>query len=282
MQQKSASIAANVIGIDTTKYSTASDYTQDTYFNVLPQENIRYTLQSEGSKLDLYYTFVGGKLEKIHVLEVQGNLQSQKALPSDILSSAKYFLTNYRSFTGNDFYESLSSMLPSEVANKNSTALFENVKMTVTSLEQSTTFKWTYALNGIEAPDKCVALNYENGFLSYFIDNWDLYQIANTNFEVSSQKAIDIAMNSAKEFTWATVTSDNKTITGLKYTVTNAMEYSTVFANSLFIDKTRGQDPLMLYPMRHIWVSFDKFYPCNVYGMNVYIWADTGEIAYMQ
>jgi hypothetical protein len=48
------------------------------------------------------------------------------------------------------------------------------------------------------------------------------------------------------------------------------------------MDNPRDQDPLMLYPMRHIWVSFDKFYPCNVYGMNVYVWADTGEIGHLQ
>ena len=34
--------------------------------------------------------------------------------------------------------------------------------------------------------------------------------------------------------------------------------------------------------MRYVWVSFDKFYPGNVYGMNVYVWADTGEIGHMQ
>jgi hypothetical protein len=58
--------------------------------------------------------------------------------------------------------------------------------------------------------------------------------------------------------------------------------WQTIFSNSIFMDNQRGQDPLTLYPMRHIWVSFDKFYPCNVYGMNVYVWADTGEIGHLQ
>ena len=88
-------------------------------------------------------------------------------------------------------------------------------------------------------------------------------------------------MAKAKDFTWATVV-DNKTIEGLKYNVTNAMVWTTTFASSLFMDNPRGQDHLTLYPMRHIWVSFDKFYPGNVYGMNVYVWADTGEIGHFQ
>jgi hypothetical protein len=88
-------------------------------------------------------------------------------------------------------------------------------------------------------------------------------------------------MAKAKDFTWAAVVG-NKTVEGLKYNVTNAMVWTTCFANSLFMDNPRDQDPLMLYPMRHIWVSFDKFYPGNVYGMNVYVWADTGEIGHIQ
>ncbi len=34
--------------------------------------------------------------------------------------------------------------------------------------------------------------------------------------------------------------------------------------------------------MYHVWVSFDKFYPGNIYGMNIYVWADTGEINYVK
>lgn len=80
VQQKGIVITNNVIGVDSAKYSAISEYKQDSYLDVLPQENMRYTLEAQGSKIDLYYTFVNGKLEKIHVLEVQGNLQMQKSL----------------------------------------------------------------------------------------------------------------------------------------------------------------------------------------------------------
>jgi len=33
--------------------------------------------------------------------------------------------------------------------------------------------------------------------------------------------------------------------------------------------------------MHHVWVSLDKFYPGNVYGFNVYVWADTKEVYYI-
>jgi hypothetical protein len=197
------------------------------------------------------------------------------------VDNAKDFLKSYQNYTKNAFYADLESMLDNIDTVKNTTVTSENVKLAVTTQESSTTFKWTYTFNGIEAPDKCVALRYETGFLSYFIDNWDIYKIGSTEVNVSQQKAIEIAMDKAKSFTWGT-TLDNKTCEDLKYNVTNAMVWETVFANSLYMNNPRGQDLLTLYPVRHIWVSFDKFYPCNVYGMNVYVWADTGEIGQIQ
>jgi len=282
VQQEGLSVTDEVIGVDLTKYATASeDYRQDLYLDVIPQENVRYTLETDGGKLDFYYSFVNEKLQKIHVLEVQGTPQMQKAISANPLDLSRDFLSAYQDYTENALYGELRSMLNTIEANKNATQIYGNTKLVATVQDNSATFRWTYTFNGIEAPDKCVALHYENGFMSYFIDNWDLYKIANTNVNLSEQQTIDIAMTEAKNFTWATV-SDNETLIGLKYNVTNAMVWKTVFANSLCMDNPRDQDPLMLYPMRHIWVSFDKFYPCNVYGMNVYVWADTGEIGHLQ
>ena len=214
--QKGIAITNNVIGVDLAKYSSSSEYKQGLYLDILPQENMRYTLEAQESTLDLYYTFVEGKLERIHVLEVQGDLQMQKSISASSLDNAKDFLKSYQNYSKNAFYGNLESMLTNVDANKNATAISRNIKLAVTAQDDSTTFRWTYTFNGIEAPDKCVALHYENGFLSYFIDKWDLYKIGTTSVNISEQKAIDIAMAHAKAYTWATVI-DNKTVEDLKY-----------------------------------------------------------------
>jgi hypothetical protein len=282
IQQESMAVADNVIGVDLAKYPAASeDYRQDLYLDVIPQENLRYTLETNESKIDIQYTFVKGKLQKIHVLDNVGSPQMRKALSDNALDLSKDFLSNYQSYTDNAFYGELKSTLDTVEANKNVTAVFGNKKLSVTTQEDSTTYRWVYTINGIEAPAKCVALKYENGFLKYFIDNWDLYKIGSTAVNVSEEQAIDVGMARAMNVTWST-TLDNETFVGLQYNVTGAMIWKTVFTSSLFMDNSRDQDPLMLYPMRHIWVRFDKFYPCYVYGMKVYVWADTGEIAHSQ
>ncbi|MBN1358677.1 hypothetical protein JW988_07905 [Candidatus Bathyarchaeota archaeon] len=284
IKQEGVAVTSNVIGVDVAKYTTVSkDYQQDLlYLDVLPQETLRYTIEADGSKLDIYYTFVNGKLQKIHVLDNLGSPQMQKAISANALDMSKDFLINYQEYSKNAFYGELKSTLDTVDANKNVTATFGNMKLSVTEKAISTTFRWVYTFNGIEAPDKCVALKYENGFLKYFIDNWDLYKIGSTTVNVSEEQAIDIGMSRAMNATWSGTFENNETFVGVKYNVTGAMVWKTVFANSLFMDNPRDQDPLMLYPMRHIWVSFDKFYPCYVYGMNVYVWADAGEIGHSQ
>jgi hypothetical protein len=60
----------NVIDLDTTKYMISSrECAKDTYLGVIPQENIRYTLDDKESKLDILYTFTDGNVRVIHVLE---------------------------------------------------------------------------------------------------------------------------------------------------------------------------------------------------------------------
>ena len=44
----------------------------------------------------------------------------------------------------------------------------------------------------------------------------------------------------------------------------------------------RSSDPLTLYPMWRIGVGLDKYYPGNVYGIYVDVWADTGQVRDMQ
>jgi hypothetical protein len=171
-------------------------------------------------------------------------------------------------------------MLNAVDVGKNSTITYGNTKLETTTSEKYESFRWTYTYNGIEAPSKCVSLGYENGFLKYFVDNWDLYTIGGTEVKVSEEQAISTAMDQARTFSWNMGTG-NSTLKVKDYNVANAMVWETLFCSNLDVATPRSQDPFMLYPIRHVWVSLDKFYPGNVYGFNVYVWADTGEVCYI-
>lgn len=283
-QQKGLTTLSDVINIDTAKYTiNTKQYPQESYFGVLPKETIRYDLYTNGSKLEALYTFVNGKLLMVDVLENHGSPRLTKTV-NGVSEMAKDFLNNYQAYSKNPLYGELRSMLVDIDPNKNLTKTIGNTKFEVNTLQGNFTdrcvFRWTYTFNGIEAPDKVVALGYKNGFLNYFFDSWDLYKIGSTEVNISEEYAINIGMARARNYSWPIGT--NGTLRIQNFNVTNAMVWETVFRSSLVADIARNDNLLVLYPMRHVWVSLDKFYPGNVYGFNVYVWADTGEVANIQ
>jgi hypothetical protein len=84
-----------------------------------------------------------------------------------VIRTAKDFLGNFETYSRNVLYGILESTLTTVDSSKNSTSISGNMKLDVTVKGESTTFRWTYSYNGIDAPDKCVVLSYENGFLKY-------------------------------------------------------------------------------------------------------------------
>jgi hypothetical protein len=277
IEQKGLTTLNDVVGLDLAKYATISkEYPADSYLDVVPQENVRYNIESNGSKIEMFCTFIDGNLQRINVLENDGSPITTKAVTNTV-DMAKDFLTEYQSYSGNAFYGDLASTLNDVVANKALTTVDGNTKLEVTASGSSSTFRWTYVYDGIEAPAKCVVLSYDAGFLKYFIDNWDLYKIGSTDINLSEKEAIDTGLTSAKDFSWMIGSGDNK-YEVKDFNVTQAMVWETIFSNSPSADTARNQDPLTLYPMRHVWVSLDKFYFGNVYGIEVFLWADTKDV----
>ena len=292
VQEKGSSILSNVISVDTAKYTIKPQkYPQDSYLGVVSQENVRYTLNANESKIDMLLTFANGNLRMIHVLESQGKPYLTKSIIQEVqlenttvhvvntVETAKVFLSNYETYISKSLYNGLSAMLDDVDANQNLTKISGNVKLEVSVSNDLTVFKWMYSMGGVDAPSKLVALGYKNGFLKYFIDNWDLYKIGSTTVNLSEKEAIDIAIGQANSFSWNMSTEDNNAVKITNFKVTGAMIWKTVFASNLESEVPRSADPLVLYPVRHVWVSLDKFYPGNVYGIEVFLWADTKEVA---
>ena len=289
--QKGLAISKDVLGFDTNENTTLKQLSQNSYKDVIQQENILISFGTNQNKLDMIQTFADGELRKIYVLEPKGNPEltdlsyesfqvGDDTFYNNIFNEVKHakeFLSEYNSYTEKSIYNTIATTLNSVKADKNETTISGNIKFEIIVTEKAKTFRWTYVNNGVEAPSKCVIFGYEDGYLKYFIDNWDLYTIGSTQINTSEKKAIEIAMEASESFSWNMGSGENKA--AIKdFTVANAMLWETVFCSSLYADEFRSEDALTLYPIHHIWVSLDKFYPGNVYGFNVYVWADTGEV----
>ena len=203
---KGLSVISQVAGFDPTKYHTVPTLAAvGPNFGNLPTENIRYTLDSNLSHIEILETYSGNHLQIIDVLQNSGSLQPVTA-PLTSVGMAENFLLRYQAYTANSFYGQLASMLNEADSTKNSTVIIGNIKLDVTiiagnfSLENMITFTWYYTAGGINTLDKCVSLSYKDGLFKGFIDTWDLRKIGSTTINLSENQAINIAMQNAKNY----------------------------------------------------------------------------------
>jgi hypothetical protein len=284
-QQKGLAILRNVVGLNLTKYSVTTKEIpanqQASYFGVVPQENVGYELASGESRLKTLYTFVRGKLQMIHVLETEGTPSLIKpATITNPVEMAKDFLGNYQAYTADSIYGELKPMLDKVDASKNTTKLSGNTQLDVSAIDSYTTFRWTYMFNGVITPSKVVALGFKNGFLKYFVDNWNLYGVGSTNINLSKKEAIAIALDTAKAYNWS-VKLDADTLETKNFNESNVRWTALLFDDSLGAGKARSEDILTVYPVWRVGVALNKWYG-NMYGIEIDIWADTKEVRRVQ
>jgi hypothetical protein len=273
---KVLTILEEVVGLNMAEYSTDLEFYAQApflYYDVLPQEDVKYLLGSNESELEVICAFVDEKLRSMNIYINDGSPLTTQPFTTP-LEMAKDFLDRYQAHSEESYYSAMRSMLNNIEADKNVTKTVEDIKLEVTVTANRTDVRWKYVFNGVEATSKCVALNFKQGFLKYFIDSWSFWTIGSTDLNVSEDEAIEIAMNAAEDHSWnlsrgTTVTEFN--IVGVSETKLSIGNYPTK-------NESRGGDPLTLYPGWRVKLYFDKLYPGQVYGLDIAIWADTGEV----
>ncbi len=279
--EKVLTVLEEVVGLDIARYSTDLEFYAQApflYFEVLPQEDVKYTLESNESKLEVICAFADQKLRSLNIYINDGLPITTK--PTTIpLEMAKDFLDKYPSYSEASYYSTMRSMLDSVEANKNTTKAVGDIKLEVTVTANRTDFRWNFCFNGVEATSKCVVLNFKDGFLKYFIDTWSLYTIGSTDLILSEEEAIEIAMNAAETYSWnVSMGGDNPPVTVTEFNIMGVFETELSLGNYPTKDESRGGNPLTLYPGWSVKLYFDKLYPGNVYGLDIGVWADTGEV----
>jgi hypothetical protein len=282
-QEKGLSILNNVVGLDLSRYTVTAEEAQTdstaSYLGVIPQENVEYDLTSEGNKLNALYTFANGKLQMIQVLENEGSPHTTLSV-SSARELAQGFLSNYQTYTKDSVYGELRSTLDNVDASKNATKTSGNTQLEVSAIDGYTTFKWTYTFNGVIAPSKFVALGFNNSFLTAFVDYWQLYKIGSTRVRLSEKEAAAIALETAKDYSWSLKLEDDA-LDAENFNESNVRWTSLIFDNSLEAGKARSEDRLELYPVWRMGIALNKWYG-QMYGIQVDIWADTGEVRCVQ
>jgi hypothetical protein len=278
--QKGLSIINSVAGVDVAKYFVSSNQSKQ-FLNITGtnEQQISYLMQSSNSKINVSCVFSNDKLHMLYVLGSEGSPEMITIITGNVGDKAQNYLSNYATFTQNSLFADLSNSIKNIDVTKNSSVTYSNFKLQVNtgSVDNYTTFSWMYTNNGVDAPEKSVAVGYQNGELKYFVDAWSIYSIGSVDMKLSEKDAVSIAMQKARDFSYQ-VGSGNNAVTVSGLNVTCVKDIQLLFCDDTNSDNSRSNVSTVLYPMWRIGVGLDKWYPDYVYGVYVDIWADTGQV----
>jgi hypothetical protein len=262
-QEKMMNFLSDIVELDLTKYTLTPRTLPQSSFIGVPLDANEIILSSDQSYMRVFFDFVNGNVRRVSFLDNTGVPQMKKPVGTP-LEMAKDFMSNYQVFTGDSFYGTLRSMLDSVSGGEDYTQTLGNVKfdLFIDDTDDYETFGWTYTYNGINAIPKGVFLSYQNGFLTMFMDNWNLYTIGNTVINLSEEEAKSIAVTASKKY---------------GHELSGAVNATLFFCPAYSADKPRGQDPLTFYLAWRVEVEYAEWSD-NVNGVIVEIWADTKEI----
>lgn len=277
-KEKGLSILSNVLRIDLTKYNVTSEENQHSDSSGLTINSVFYTLTAtNGNKVTVLVEFTNGKLYMLHVLEV-GTLYLSRPAISSSTELAKNFLSNYQTFTSDPIYGELMAPLNNLDVSQNVNITSGNCQLQVyDGNSQRPSFKWYYTYNGVAAEySKFLSIGFNNGFIEILVDKWQLYKIGSTNVNISEQQAKAIALETTKTY-FSNRNLDNDAFDHKNFNESNVKWTALFFIGSLDTDKTHPGGEFTLYPVWRVGVALNRWYG-NMYGLEVEIWADNGEI----
>ena len=276
-KEKGLSILNNVLKIDLTKYNITSEENQHSDASGLTTNSIFYTLTANGNKVTVLVEFAYGKLYMLHVLEVGALYLTRPAIRSST-ELAKNFLSNYQTFTSDPIYGELMASLNNLDVSQNVNITSGNCQLQVyDGNSQRPSFKWYYTYNGVAAEySKFLSIGFNNGFIEILVDKWQLYKIGSNNVNISEQQAKAIALETTKTY-FSNRNLDNDAFDPKNFNESNVKWTALFFIGSLDTDNAHPGGEFTLYPVWRVGVALNRWYG-NMYGLEVEIWADNGEI----
>lgn len=276
--EKSLTFLKDVAGFNLDAYTVSLSSKEVSSNQAISKEVNDFTLLSDGSSCRAMCTFLNGKLQQVFMSNYSG-LPKLSSSFTDTLAGAKAFMTSYSSLLSSPDYAIMRSSLDSVKLGENVTLVNGNVELTVYNVDQvATGYSWSFVdETGIAAPMKSVVLDYQNGLLKCFMDNWQLYSTTSET-KIPKERAIEIALDAIGSYSVDILMPDNTTKSVDNYKVQSIGDVTLSYRNFKNIESARYNDPFTLYPTWLIPIGFNDVYYGDISGAHVRLWADTGEV----
>ena len=292
-RDRAVSSLGNLFYFDTSRYNVTltTDYLlspqMSPQFGGLTPENLEYNLTAaDGNTITEDVVFLNGS--PVHyLLYYNDNATNNNAspyytqtMPTALSEKTSTFLNRYQNFTGASYIQPMLDMLSKNSidemlntlknTNTTSTSVIENnLKMELDFNDYSTEIVFMPHIGGVDYPN-CINLDFlkGNGNLDSFTDNWNLYKIGNTDVNVSRDEAIDMAWKLANNITTVSIG--------------DVGDVAIHFSNNPEVNLYGSiRNNMTAFPFYLIQIPTDKIY-YTVDGVEVGIWADTGQVAFCQ
>jgi len=231
------------------------------------EQIMTYSLTSSDSKMDVVFRFRNNQLSRYQIILFEGSPVYTQPQPYSVLDAAKSLFGRFATYEDTSYLANMSSMLSLVNNSTQSIEIAEgNIKLNVTISGDSAQILMMYTENGVDFSPKSLSLVFENHDLTQLTDGCFLFTIGSTTVNVSSDKALELARNAVKGYSW---TANGSTVSNF-----NVLSEPV---SVIFHPNTKNS--LALYPQWTVTLYLDKVYPGGVNSITVEVWADTGEIA---
>jgi hypothetical protein len=264
----------DVLAVDTAKYNlTVRSMNNPTMSTATAEQiaqagiNKQYDLNSSTSSLRVIITFIKSNLTWVNLYPITGSIIYTQLPSSNYTEATQYFLTAYGEFSGRNVTDMIQTLHEIGPAN-GSTTILGDLRLTSTHVDLSGAyfgdnynFNWVNTFNGFDY--KYLSVSFRDGYIDGFFDHYLRYPIGDISVKVTSQQALQIALDAAKTYSYdmgAGITVSNFIISG-----------TDVILNP----QTRND---VLYPCYTVYLNFNGTYPGSVHGLIIFVWAGTGEI----
>lgn len=263
----------DVLSVDTGKYNVTVE-TFDPVLSSVTEEQIaqagsttQYSLNSSTSNLLISCTFKNNNLIWADLYLYTGEIFFTGQPSSNLTEATQNFLTSYQKFSGRNITDTLQTLDGVNPASDTTVQLgtlqltTKHKDLTGTIFGDNTAFSWVNIYSGFDY--KYLSVSFQDGHFGGFADNYLRYQIGDTTVNITSQQALQIALDAAKTYSYDM---------GAGITVSNFNIDST---EVILYPQTRND---VLYPCYTVYLNFNGTYPGSVHGLIIYVWAGTGEI----
>lgn len=190
----------NVARIDVAKYNvnlTGHNTRTDMYGGV-STEMVKYTLNSDTSKLDAIVDFLNGPLSG-YILCIDEGVPFYTQPPTTIANNAKETFERFQRLSRISYPIEMTDLLRSlDSSTTNITLESNNLKLTASIQGNNASIKCFYTENGFDYVQKSVSMTFENGNLKTFGADWSLYTVGNTFPTITREVALKTAVEAVE------------------------------------------------------------------------------------